>query len=404
MKKSTTYRQTFRRHRLLLSLPIVVAVLVAGALTVMSPKSYLSTASLWVDNPAATDSSLGNLNPAMTPPSTQEQNVLTELLSTQGFALPVAHQSSLASYLASHNGGGISSILGGGGGSLNDRIMAALTAPAVTTTVPGPQVLQISFTGPTPAVAQSTLDAIVTLLQKDSTSFSQEHSQGAIQYYMGQVETATQALLAARNQADAYRAQHSTAQPGDPNLAAFQTAETSAGSELAQAQVGLSAAKAALKGGSTASQVHVIDNADLPTAPTSGKKKQLEGIVAGLAAGLLISFLGMMALTRRESDPWEDELTEVAGPGVAAAQGGMPAHPERGDHRVPGTRLFVKEEHGTHPYAVAMPGASAYGNGAEEVPIPDEWSRPLGAPSAPPQPASATGRVAAFERGAELDD
>jgi uncharacterized protein involved in exopolysaccharide biosynthesis len=314
VKKSTTYRQTFRRHRLLLSLPIVLAVLIAGALTVMSPKSYMSTASLWVDNPATTDSSLGNGNPALTPPSTQEQNVLTELLATEGFDLKVAHASSLASYLASHSGGGIP-IISGGGGSLNDRIVAALMPPAVTTTVPGPQVLQISFTGPTPQVAQSTLRALVTQLQKDSTSFSQQHSQGAIQYYMGQVDTATQALQATRNQADAYRAQHPNAQPGDPNLAAFATAETSAGSQLAQAQAGLSAAKAALKGGSTASQVRVIDSADLPVAPTSGKKKQVEGILAGLAAGLLISLLGTIALTKRESDPWEDELVEAAGSG-----------------------------------------------------------------------------------------
>ena len=371
MKKSTTYRQTFRRHRLLLSVPIVVAVLIAGALTVMSPKSYMSTASLWVDNPATTDSSLGNLNPAMTPPSTQEQNVLTELLSTQGFALAVAHRSSLASYLASHSGGGITSILSGGGGSLNDRIMAALAAPGVTTTVPGPQVLQISFTGPAPAVAQSTLNAIVAELQMDSTSFSRQHSQGAIQYYTGQVETATHALLAARNQADAYRAQHPNSQPGDPNLAAFQTAETSAGTELAQAQAGLSAAKAALNGRSTASQVQVIDNAILPTAPTSGKKKQLEGILAGLAAGLLISFLGTMALTRRESDPWEDELAE-AGSGPDPALAGTPAHPHA---------------HAAHSYA--MPGTAggrADGNGAGEAPTASEWPRPLGVPSSPGQP------------------
>jgi uncharacterized protein involved in exopolysaccharide biosynthesis len=350
VKKSSTYRQTFRRHRLLLSVPIVLAVLIAGGLTVMSPKSYMSTASLWVDNPATTDSSLGNLNPAMTPPSTQEQNVVTELLATEGFDLKVAHNSSLASYLSSHSGGGIP-LLGGGGGTLKDRIVAALAPPAVSTTVPGPQVLQISFTGPTPQVARSTLRALVTQLQKDSSSFSQTHSQAAIQYYLGQVDTATQALQATRNQADAYRAQHPNAQPGDPNLAAFQAAETSAGSDLAQAQAGLSASKAAVKGGSTASQVQVIDSADLPTAPTSGKKKQVEGILAGLAAGLLISFLGTLGLTKRESDPWEDELAEAAGSGPLAQPGGLSPH-ARGI--------------GNRPYPIPAPAPT--GNGSGEVP------------------------------------
>lgn len=372
MKKSTTYRQTFRQQRLLLSLPIVVAMLIAGALTVTSAKSYLSTASLWVDNPATTDSSLGNLNPAMTPPSTQEQNVVTELLATEGFDLAVAHNSSLASYLSSHSGGGIP-ILSSGGGSLDARIVAALAPPAVTTSVPGPQVLQISYSGPTPALAQSTLRAIVAELQKDSTAFSQQHSQGAIEYYTGQVDTATQALLATRNQADAYRAQHPSAQPGDPNLAAFQTTETSAGSELAQAQAGLSAAKAALKGGGTASQVQAIDSASIPTGPTSGKKKEVEGILGGLAAGLLISFLGTIALTRRETDPWEDELAEAAGSGVTAHAGAIPAY---------GSRVFT----------LAAPGAQAghaNGNGAAEVPTPGGGPLVLGAPVTPTTAARA---------------
>ena len=354
MKKSTTYRQTFRRHRLLLSVPIVIAVLIAGVLTVMSPKSYESTASLWVDNPATTDSSLGNLNPAMTPPSTQEQNVATELLATQDFDLKVGHSSALGPYLASHKGGGIP-ILSSGGGSLNSQIIAALQPPAVTTAVPGPQVLQISFSGPTPAVAQNTLQTIITELQKDSATYSQQHSQGAIQYYAGQVDTATQALLALRNQADAYRSQHPAAPATDPNLTAFQAAETSAGSQIAQAQAGLSAAKAALKGGSSGSEVGVIDNATFPTGPTSGKKKQLEGILGGLVAGLLISFLGTIALTRRESDPWEDELAEAAGPGGPAHPGAMPASAQ-------GYR--------DQPYAFGAPGAGAghtNGNDAAEV-------------------------------------
>jgi uncharacterized protein involved in exopolysaccharide biosynthesis len=352
VKKSTTYRQTFRRHRILLTLPIVIAVLIAGALTVTSAKTYESSASLWVDNPATTDSSLGNLNPAETPPSTQEQNVVTELLATQDFALKVAHRSSLASYLASHSGGGISSILGGGG-SLDSRIIAALAPPAVTTSVPGPQVLQISYFGPTPAVAQSTLQALVDQVQKDSTAFSQQHTQGAIAFYTGQVDTASQALLAARNQADAYRAQHPSAQPGDPNLAAFQTAETSAGAELTQAQAGLSGAKAALKGGSAGSQVHLIDSATFPSGPTTGKKKQVEGILAGLVAGLLISFLGTLGLTRRESDPWEDELAEAAGSDLAAQ---------------PRAQSAFAYPHETQPYGFGTPVGSAGRNRAGEVP------------------------------------
>jgi hypothetical protein len=383
VKKSTTYRQTFRRHRILLSLPILIAVVIAAGLSVTSPKSYESTASLWVDNPATTDSSLGNLNPSETPPSTQEQNVVTELLATQGFALKVGHNSALGPYLASHSGGGIP-IISSGGGTLDGRIIAALEPPAVTTLVPGPQVLQISFAGPTPAVAQSTLETIVKELQKDSAAFLSQHSQGSIQYYTGQVDTATQALLATRNQAEAYRNSHPGAQPGDPNLAAFQTAEQSAGSELTQAQAGLSAAKAAQKGGSAGSTVRVIDDASFPTGPTAGKKKQVEGILAGLVAGLLISFLGTILLTKRESDPWEDELAEAAGANAGAHPAATAPH---------------AQGHGNQPYpfptALAANGhANGNGNGnanghsGVEVPAP-AGPHAYGDPSAPHHAARA---------------
>jgi hypothetical protein len=328
VKKSTTYRQTFRRHRLLLSLPVLIGVLIAGGLTFTSGKSYESSASLWVDNPATTDSSLGNLNPAMTPPSTEEQDVLTELLATPGFDLAVGHQSLLGPYLASHKSAGISSIVGGGG-SLDEQIMAALGATNVTSTIPGPQVLQISYIGPTPAVAQSTLKAIVAQLQHDSATFAQQHSAGALSYFQAQVNSASQALVSARNQADAYRAQHPTAtSQSDPNLAALVSAETSAGNSLAQAQGLLSQSKAALKGGAGATAatiVQTIDAPSFPVGPTAGKKKQVEGILAGLIGGLVVAFLGTIALTRRESDPWEDELAEAARAGSTPAPSAIPA-------------------------------------------------------------------------------
>lgn len=322
MKKSTSYRQTFRQHRVLLSAPIVVAVLVAALLVLGSPKSYQSTASLWVDTPATTDSSLGSLSVADTPPSTQEQNVLTELLATPNFVRTVAHNSLLGPYLATHkSGGSLFGLLGGGGGSLDSQIDDALGSKQVTSTVPGPQVLQINLSGPTPAVAHSTLNALVRQLQRDSALFSQQHNQSALNYYKTQVQTATQAILQARNEADAYRREHPDASPNDPNLSALTTAENAAGSQLTQANANLSAAASAVKDGATVTQTHVIDSADFPTGPTSGKKKVVEGIVGGLLAGVLISFLGTIALTRKETDPWEDEVAQGAtaglGPGRA---------------------------------------------------------------------------------------
>jgi len=309
--KSASYRETFRRHRLLLSLPMVLGMLIAGFLAVTGGKSYMSTASLWVDTPAATDSSLGNLNPALTPPSQQEQSVITELLATRQFVLDVGHHSLLGPYLASHSSKGFSvtSLFGAGAGSLDSQIIAALSGGQLTTTMPGPQVLQVSYTGPTPAVARSTLATLVNELPHESSQLSQQHNQAALAYDKAQVQAAAQALQAARNQAVAYHQQHPKAAPTDPNLTALATAEAAAGTQLAQANAALNAVASSAKGGG-ATTVQVIDAASNPPGPTTGKKKELEGILGGLAAGALISLLGTIALTRGKTDPWEDELAQ----------------------------------------------------------------------------------------------
>lgn len=360
MTKSTSYRETFRRHRKLLCLPMILGIFIAAWSVLGSAKSYQSTVSLWVDTPASMDSSLGNVNPAIVPPAQQEQNVVTELLSTRSFVLSVGHDSALAGYLASHRSSGFSpsalfSSLGGAG-SVDNRIIAALDPTQVTTTVAGPQVLQLSWKGPTPAVAASTLGALVTQLQQDSARFSQAHSQGAIAYYKAQVQAASQALTAARSQVGAYINQHPGAAAGDPNLTALQAAEGVASTQLTQANSNYTTAASTSKdSGIAASAVQVIDPPNVPTGPTSGKKKALIAILGGLFGGALISFLGVVALTRRKSSSLEDEderrlrnEAPVAGPSPVFANGHRAAQSAVGTPRglITGRRLAESPHRG----------------------------------------------------------
>ena len=208
MKKSSSYRETFRRHWKLLSIPIVVATLIGGWLVVSAPKSYRSTTSLWVNSPSY---SSANAAPGATAPAADEQNVLSELLSTQEFLLTIGRQSGL--------------------GQSDHRILAALGGKVISVT-PGPQVLQISLSGPNPAVTQNTLRTLVSELQQDAVQFN---------------------------------------------------------------------------GGQSRDTFRVIDPAT-PGGLTASKKKDIEGILGGLVAGLVISLLGTIALTRSKTDPWEDEM------------------------------------------------------------------------------------------------
>lgn len=297
MKKSTTYRESFRRHRLLLSLPIIIAMVIGGYMAFSAPKAYMSSTNLWVDSPGSTGSTLDNLDPGATPPSQQEQSLLSELLATRDFDLAVGHQSLLGQYLATH-----------GAGSLNTKIVNALTG-AIVSGVPGPQVLSISYSGPTPEISQSVLKSVVAVLESQTAKLSQAHSNSAQIYDKSQIAAAQHSLTAARAEENAYLSQHPGAGPRDPNLTALSSAVTAAAGQLATARAGLSGASGGSAGG--VSTLTVLDPATLPSVPTTGKKKDVEGVLGGLIAGCVISFLGVVALTRRESDPWEDELDET---------------------------------------------------------------------------------------------
>lgn len=312
MSRTAAYRETFLQHRRLLLLPIILAVVIAAWAAVSSPKSYTSAASLWVDNAASTDSSLGNLNPAILPPAQEEQQIVAELLATRQFTQAVATRSGLLQYLASHDsaGSGPAAVMSALGGrpSLESRMAAALNPTTVTMTVRGPQVLGLDYIGPTPALAQRTLKAIVAELQQDSALFAAQHSQSAVAYDRAQVQAASRAVREARDQLSTYLSKHHSAGSGDLTLAALQTAQSVANSQLTQANSSLNTAGSAGRiGAGAGSTARLVDAPSIPSGPTSGKKKQLLAVFGGLFAGLLISFLGVIALTPAKAIRWDDD-------------------------------------------------------------------------------------------------
>ena len=101
-----SYVQTFSRHRILFSLPIVLATLLALWFVAGAPKAYKSSTSLWVDTPPPAASSLDQTNATLVTPAAQAQQFLGELLTTRRFRLGVGHGGPLARYFATHAPGG----------------------------------------------------------------------------------------------------------------------------------------------------------------------------------------------------------------------------------------------------------------------------------------------------------
>jgi hypothetical protein len=304
------YIQTFSRHRVLLCTPIALAVLISAWFVLGAPKSYQSTASLWLDNAPPNQSSVANTNPAILPPANQEQSVLTELLATRQFRLAVGHAGPLATYLAHHGvaGWSPSALLARlrGTGSLDDRIDSSL-GHGVSSTVAGPQVLQVSLQGPTPAVAAATLNALLTEFNQDRSSTRRTRAEATTAYYEGQLQAAQKALDGAQQALTSYRAGHPGATVGqDAALRALVLAEKTAAQHLTAAHTGLDQASIdAASPLSSAAAFRVLDAPSAPTGPVGGKKKAILAIVAGLFVGGIISLLGTVGLTALEGEAGE---------------------------------------------------------------------------------------------------
>jgi hypothetical protein len=278
----TSYRQTWRRHRKLLSVPMILGAVVAAFFALHHAKTYASTASLWVDTTANVPSSVGSNDSGFTsaPPAASEQQIMNELLTTHAFVASVAKGSLLSA--------------------------AALDPKQITSTVDGSQVLTIKYSGPSPAATQRVVEAIVGQLRDYNSTLTAQHSQAAVAYETNQVKIAQQALAAARNATDTYMAQHPNAGPQDPNYAALATAQTNAATELGQANTALSQASGTSQAGGW--MIQVIDPPSVASTVAYGKKKMLEVILGGVFGGLLVSFLAVVALTPAKQEVWEDEL------------------------------------------------------------------------------------------------
>ena len=177
----------------------------------------------------------------------------------------------------------------------------------VSSNVVGPQVLALSFSGPSPAVARSTLAALVSQLGIWAARYSEFYGQAETGYYQSQLGFAQQAVQQTDAQAQAYLADHPRASVStDPVYNSLVGAADAAATQLTQAQSGLAAARSASHGDAQSLITRVVDAPSLPTSATHGAAVDLEGVLAGLAAGLVISVLitVLMTGTARQPDRW----------------------------------------------------------------------------------------------------
>jgi uncharacterized protein involved in exopolysaccharide biosynthesis len=311
--QSTSYRETFRRHRKLLCIPIILGGLAAAFFLFGTGRTYKSTASVWVDTSPPAPSSLG-ASAMSEPPAAAEQTILSELLTTRAFAASVAKTAA-------------------GGKSVSGADAAALLGNAqIMGTVAGGQVLQISSSASSPTAAQDVLGAVVAQLRRYTDRLAAQHDQATVADGRAQVKAAETALATARGNVTTYQAQHPQVTQADPTYASLVAAENNATAQLAQANTALSQMASNVDGWS----ITVIDPPSRATTAPLRKTKMAEVILGGALGGLLVSFLAVVALTPAKKEVWEDELpiggplvpnVPPADPFFRAASPGVPTAP-----------------------------------------------------------------------------
>ena len=292
---STSYRETYRRHRTLFRVPVLLGAAVAALILFTTSATYKSTASLWVDTAAPVASSIGaDGTPTLSePPASSEQGILTELLTTGSFADSVARSSALGAKL-------------GSAAAIREEAPKLIEHGQVTATPAGGQILNVSYTGATRGLSESVLGGILTQLRDYNDTLSAQHSAAAIAYDREQVALDEKTLETANTNLKTYAARHPDASKGDPTYLSLSSAQNTAVTQLGQANTTLNQVTGATHSGGWT--IRVLD-APSPAVSLAPSKKKIVGVILGGAlAGMLASFLAIVAMTPAKKEQWEDEL------------------------------------------------------------------------------------------------
>jgi uncharacterized protein involved in exopolysaccharide biosynthesis len=282
------YAATFSRHRIGLILPVVIALAISSWYTINRPHKYESSMTVWVDTAVPGPSSLANPQPNLTP-AEEGQTTLQELLATSEFLVEVGHDGGLANYFGSRLPASL--VNGEIAGTLSNKFAVAVV---------GPQVLRVTMTSSNPVDMQGTLGAVATAYVNEVTGTLKARDQASVAYEQTQVESSEQALQQANAAATAYQQAHPLATPTN-NVTLNQLTQTAfqAQNTYTTNSQTLEQAQVTLQNVATPTAFHVIDP---PSASyrLSNKKHAIFTIVAGLAAGVVISILALSALTARD--------------------------------------------------------------------------------------------------------
>jgi uncharacterized protein involved in exopolysaccharide biosynthesis len=291
------YTRTFRRHKLLVLAPVVLALLVALGLVVVSSRVYQAQGTLWADAPVPDNSTVLSESPPSPSPAAQQASVLSELFATDQFLTDVGQRSPWAAYLRRHP-------------RAIGTVFVSLQKDT-TVSVLGPQVISVVYRSNDPIKTVPMARAIMNAFVAEVVSLQRTRDEQQITYDKQNLQTASSALSSAQNLLSKYFAAHPQQQGAtlDPTVTQLSgnvaTAEQLYGSAVAN----YNSSELALSSVNDSSQLHVIDQPAVARLQ-SDKKKIAYGGIGALLAGLVISLLLLSWLVANDSSPRDAEDVE----------------------------------------------------------------------------------------------
>jgi uncharacterized protein involved in exopolysaccharide biosynthesis len=322
------YLETFFRHRVLFAVPVVLILLVSGAVVLTQPIAYTASTRLWVDKPALGTTDEQN-NPFVSPAAEQAESLL-ELMNTRYFTVKAAHRGPLARSLGSEptSPSGIhwvTSKIRGGDTTAHlpsseevDNMAFDILNHNTQVYAVGPQIIEIDFTYGNPQVAAATAQSVIDQFLDETLSSSKARAQVVSDFYSGQVRQAQTALTSADQAVAAYLAQHPefrsvTAVP-DARLLQLQQADQQARQTVSDFQSKVDGARLsqAALGAPGASGMRLLDPAVVPAQAGVSRKLLVEALGAGLGVAAVVLVLGLLTLTLADTTLRRPEDVEQA--------------------------------------------------------------------------------------------
>lgn len=314
----TRYLEVFFRHKFPLLGLLALSLLVSTAVVAISPRNYQATANLWFANPPLIDNS-----PLVSTQTSADQASANfrELLNSKDFDATVGRGGGLADYFATTGdfptndpvtplihwlerkptptGDTLTSLV-------NNGVYLTLQKHLVVTPVE-PNEVSLAFDFKDPAIATSTLQALIDNFEQKVKAYAVTQAQANVDLLTKQVDAQQAVVTADRDKIEQYIQAHPEQQrtnpPYDPTLDGLRqtrdldtTALIALTPKLRDAKQALDNIKNAKPYGFT-----YLDKPQAPTSSTGLLKTVLFGFAGGLGVGLLLIAIVCFLLVSSDS-------------------------------------------------------------------------------------------------------